>query len=58
MATTSEAWVFKSLNKSSGSRRFVFKSFFQRLVEEKAFQLNKHKYSSDASRTYKLGVLS
>ncbi|XP_043723794.1 small subunit processome component 20 homolog [Telopea speciosissima] len=33
MATTSETWDVKSLNKSSGSRRFVFKSFSQRLEE-------------------------
>ncbi|XP_043720805.1 small subunit processome component 20 homolog [Telopea speciosissima] len=33
MATTSEAWAVKSLNKSSGSRCFVFKSFSQRLEE-------------------------
>ncbi|KAJ4967931.1 hypothetical protein NE237_014632 [Protea cynaroides] len=33
MATPSDAWVVKSLNKSAGSRRFVFKNFSQRLEE-------------------------
>ncbi|KAL0392566.1 UNVERIFIED_CONTAM: hypothetical protein Sradi_2479400 [Sesamum radiatum] len=33
MATPSEARAVKSLNKSSGGRRFVFKTFSQRIEE-------------------------